>query len=136
MLCYLYPPHFIHPLPPPLKPTPLSAEETKIVGVWLLEKLVDTRNGANPARETEEARMGTRMELTDDGRVLMTLPAKSVSHPYEGIYKLNGNKLTMTVAFPGRSPTPEVDTVTALTGNKLITFSSKGQIGEWTKMAK
>jgi uncharacterized protein (TIGR03066 family) len=98
-----------------------SSNQKKIVGVWEITKSDD----GTP--------LGTTIEFTKDGKVKVTTPVGDQKLNLDGTYKLEGDKLTVTIKPPDEKETTETVTIIKLTDKVLITKDQKGNSDEFKK---
>ena len=67
------------------------------------------------------------VELTADGKVIMSVEFAGKKDKAEGTYKIDGNKLTVTIAGPGGKEEKDEMTVLTLNDSELVTKDSKGK---------
>jgi uncharacterized protein (TIGR03066 family) len=103
-------------------PAPKS-NQTKIVGVWIVIKSDD---GTPPM---------TTIEFTRDGKLKVKTKVGDQTLTMEGTYKLEGDKLTVTLITPDEKDKEVTDTVTItkLTDKELITKDQKGKVDEFKR---
>lgn len=89
----------------------------KIIGTWEMEK--------------PEAGAGTLMDFGKDGKVKVTV--KGRPKPLEGTYKVEGDKLSITMKKPDGKDETQTETITTLTDTKLVTKDDKGKTSEFKK---
>lgn len=102
-------------------PAPASNPKM-IIGVWEITKSDD----GTP--------VGTTIEFTRDGKLKITTKVGDAPLNLEGTYKVDGDKLTVTVKSPdeGKEMSDTV-TITKLTEKVLITKDTKGKSDEFKK---
>jgi uncharacterized protein (TIGR03066 family) len=66
------------------------------------------------------------LEFADKGKWTLTVEIMGKTEKAEGTYKLDGNKLEVTIAFAGQEQ-KEVLTVKKLTDTEFVTTDSKGK---------
>jgi uncharacterized protein (TIGR03066 family) len=102
-------------------PVPKS-NRTKILGVWELTK---SEAGVLPK---------TTLEFTRDGKLKIAIEVDDKPVIVEGTYKVEGDKLTITVKAPDEDKeSTDTATITKLTDKELITKDEKGKIDEFRK---
>lgn len=89
------------------KADPIDAQ--KLIGKW---------------RAKEGAPGG--FDFREGGKVTMTATVADQPVKFEGTYKVDGNKLTVTVEFGGKDQATTL-TVTKLTGTELVIKDEKGK---------
>jgi uncharacterized protein (TIGR03066 family) len=102
-------------------PAPPSSNQTKILGVWEITKSDD----GTPT--------GTTIEFAKDGKVKVTTKAGDLVLNLEGTYKVEGDKLTVTIKPPNEKEQTDTVTITKLTDKVLIIKDEKGKIDEFKK---
>lgn len=98
-----------------------SSNQKKILGVWEITKSDD----GTP--------LMTTIEFTKDGKVKVITPVGDQKVNIDGTYKMEGNKVTITLQTPDGKETTDTLTITKLTTKELITKDSKGQSDEFKK---
>lgn len=73
------------------------------------------------------------IEFTKDGKVTVDMDFGGKKDKIEATYKLDGNKLTMTLKAGDKEKTDEM-TVTKLTGGELALKDEKGKTDEFKKV--
>jgi uncharacterized protein (TIGR03066 family) len=92
--------------------------KTKIVGVWEV-----TKGDAPP---------GATLEFTKDGKLKMMAKLKDQTLSMEGTYKIDGDKMSVTLKLGDKEKT-EALTIKTLTDKVLVTVDSKGQADEFKR---
>jgi uncharacterized protein (TIGR03066 family) len=94
-----------------------------IIGVWEVTKSDD---GTPPK---------TTIEFTRDGKLKVKTKSGDETLTIEGTYKLDGNKLTLTIKAPEEEEGQLTDTLTIikLTDKVLITKDEKGKTDEFKR---
>ena len=87
-----------------------AVDAKKLVGKW----------------EPKEKKESVTIEFTKDGKLILSVDAGGKTQKLEGSYKLDGNKLTVTVKFMDQEMKEEV-TINSLTDDELTTTDSKGK---------
>lgn len=114
--------------PPPAKQAPVTpaaapkADNTnreKIVGTWEIAK-------------SNTGLVGTHMEFTRDGKLIMTAKAGDQTIKVEGTYTVDGDKLSIVQAMPGQT-VRESTKIRELTDKTLVTVDETGQTEEFKK---
>jgi uncharacterized protein (TIGR03066 family) len=95
-----------------------SSNRTKIVGVW---EFVKSDDGTPP---------GSTLEFTKDGKIKVETKVGDEDLKMEGTYKVDGDKLTVTIkeTEAKEKDKSETVTITKLTDNELIVKDEKGQV--------
>jgi uncharacterized protein (TIGR03066 family) len=76
------------------------------------------------------------IEMTKDGKAVMTVEAGGKKETMEGTYKVDGNKLTVTTKLPGGKEDKDEMTITKLTDDELETKDSKGKVDKLKRVKK
>lgn len=114
--------------PPPAKPQaaapqPAPKKDTtnrdKLVGTWEIAK-------------STEGLVGTSMEFTRDGKLIMTAKAGEQTVKVEGSYTVDGDSLTI-VQNVGGQEVRETTKIRQLTDKTLTTVDAKGQSEEFKR---
>ena len=101
---------------------PVPASNPKnIIGIWEITKSDD----GTP--------VGTTIEFTKDGKVKLTTPVGDQKLNIDGTYKVDGDKLTVTIKPSDQKETTDTLTITKLTDKVLITKDQKGKSDEFKK---
>ena len=87
--------------------------KNKIVGVWIFVK-----DAGLPA--------GTPMEFTKDGKLILKLDINGKEIKLEGAYKLDGDKVTVSMKSPDGKEDSETHTIKTLTDSMFVFTDSKG----------
>jgi uncharacterized protein (TIGR03066 family) len=87
-------------------------DKKNLVGVW-----EGAKDGALPP--------GATIEFTKDGKLKMSIEVMGKKNNLVGTYKVDGNKLTVTMKDPGGKEATETDTIKTLTADKLVIHSEK-----------
>jgi uncharacterized protein (TIGR03066 family) len=103
-------------------PAPKS-NQTMILGVW---EVIKSDDGTPPM---------TTIEFTRDGKLKVKTKVGDQTLTMEGTYKLEGDKLTVTLMTPDEKEKEVTDTVTItkLTDKDLITKDQKGKVDQFKK---
>ncbi|SRR5579871_1305381 len=103
-------------------PAPKS-NQTKILGVW---EVIKSDDGTPPK---------TTIEFTRDGKLKVKTKVGDQTLTMDGTYKLEGDKLTVTLMTPDEKEKEVTDTVTItkLTDKELITKDQKGKVDQFKK---
>jgi uncharacterized protein (TIGR03066 family) len=88
-----------------------------IVGVWEITK-------------SKDAPPGAKMEYTKDGKLIVTVPVKGKDQTMKADYKVEGDKITVTIPGPGGKNATESATILTLNDTTLITRDKKGEVEE------
>ena len=99
-----------------------KVDPAKLVGKWELTKSAD-----------ESAPKGAVVEFTKDNKVSITFDANGKEIKLEGTYKVDGDKLTVKISFPGGKDNEDTDTIKTLTDEKLVTVDKEKKENEFTK---
>jgi uncharacterized protein (TIGR03066 family) len=99
-----------------------KVDAAKLVGKWELTKSSD-----------ENAPKGAMVEFTKDNKVTITFNANGKEVKLEGTYKVDGDKLTVKLSFPGGKDNEDTDTVKSLTDEKLVLIDKEKKENEFTK---
>jgi uncharacterized protein (TIGR03066 family) len=94
----------------------------KLVGLWEVTK-------------GEDVPKGTTVEFTKDGKLKLHAKVDDKDLNASGTYKVEGNKLTVTVEFGGKSDT-HTDTISKLSDDQLILENDKGKTTEFKRVTK
>jgi len=85
--------------------------------------------------EPKEKKENVTIEFTKDGKLLLSVDAGGKAQKLEGTYKLDGNKLTVTIKFMDQEMKEEV-TINSLSDTELTTTDSKGKKETLQRVAK
>lgn len=85
---------------------------SKIVGTWIVVK-------------DAELPPGTPVEFTKDGKLILKFTANGKEIKLEAMYKVDGDKLTLTMKNPDGKDEVEVDVINVLTEDKLMLTDPK-----------
>ena len=91
----------------------------KLAGVWEVVK-------------SEDAPPGATIEFTKDGKMKMTVNVKGKEMSQEGMYKVEGDKITSIQTFAGKERR-ETATIQTLNDTTLITRDEKGKVDEFKR---
>jgi uncharacterized protein (TIGR03066 family) len=92
----------------------------KIIGVWELVK------GESP---------GSTVEFTRDGKLKINAKVKDKEVNADGTYKIEGDKLKVTLSFKGKTIT-ETNKIKKLTEKELILVDEEGKVEEFKRLVK
>jgi uncharacterized protein (TIGR03066 family) len=92
-----------------------------IIGVWEVTKSED---GTPPM---------TTLEFTKDGKLKVATKVGDQSLNIDGTYKLEGDKITVTIQSPEEKELTDTLTIIKLTDTELITKDQKGKTDEFKK---
>jgi uncharacterized protein (TIGR03066 family) len=86
--------------------------------------------------EMQDAPPGLKLSavMTKDGKITMTQEAGGKAEKVEGVYKLEGNTLTVTLKLPDGKEHKDVMTVTKLTADEIVTKDAKGKVDTMKKV--
>jgi uncharacterized protein (TIGR03066 family) len=104
-------------------PAKEPSNKEKLVGTWA------------PAKAPEGAPEAT-IEFTKDGKLTVTAKVGEKTITLEGTYKLDGDKLAVTMKGPDGKEKEETVTITKLTDEVLVTKDGKGKEEEFKKKKK
>ena len=99
-----------------------KVDAAKLVGKWELTKAGD-----------ENAPKGAMVDFTKDNKVTITFNANGKEVKLDGTYKVDGDKLTVKLSFPGGKDNEDTDTVKSLTDDKLVLIDKEKKENEFTK---
>jgi uncharacterized protein (TIGR03066 family) len=101
-----------------------KVDPAKIVGKW---KLIRTT--------AENAPKEAMIEFLKDNKLLVVANPGGTSIEIHGVYKMESNKLTVTLFLPdGKKDTPETDTIKSLTDDKMLLVDKDGKETELAKV--
>src|SRR5271169_2281497 len=89
------------------KDTKAANNKDKIVGVWIVVK-------------GEGVPAGTPMEFTKDGKLILKFDVNGKEFKMEGSYKIDGDKVTVSMKTPDGKEDSETDTIKTLTDSMLV----------------
>ncbi len=92
----------------------------KIVGVWIVVK-------------GEGVPAGTPVEFTKDGKIVFKIDINGKEIKLEGAYKVEGDKVTLSMKTPDGKEESETDTIKELTDSKLVFTDPKGKETEFKR---
>lgn len=93
-------------------------DSAKLVGTWEVTKGMPK---------------GAIIEMTKDGKMTFTADLGGKELKLEGSYKLDGEKLALTIKTPDGMEIAESLTIKELTDDKLVTLDKDGKEDELTK---
>jgi uncharacterized protein (TIGR03066 family) len=93
----------------------------KIIGRWEVVK----SEGPTPP--------GSTFEFTKDGKMKMTVMIKGKEETVQVSYKVEEDKITVTMKGPDGKENSETATIKTLTDTKLVTEDAKGKVEEFKK---
>ena len=96
-------------------------DAAKLVGKWEVTKAAE---GGAPK--------GTIVELTKDGKLIVTAEIAGEKKEFKGTYKVDGDKLKTEIDIEGTTQKDE-DTIKTLTDDKLVIVDKDGKENEMTK---
>jgi uncharacterized protein (TIGR03066 family) len=102
-------------------------EKDKLIGVWTYVK-TDAKDAPPEG--------SVKVEFTKDGKLTVTSTVKDKDVKLSGAYKLDGDKLTITLKGPKDKEKTETSTITELTDKKLVIADKKGDKTETTELKK
>jgi uncharacterized protein (TIGR03066 family) len=94
--------------------------KSKIVGVWIVVK-------------GEGVPAGTPMEFTKDGKLVLKFEINGKEIKMEGTYKVDGDKVTVSMKTPDGKEDVETDTIKELTDSKFVVTDPKGKEVEFKR---
>ncbi|MCE9530391.1 MAG: lipocalin family protein, partial [Planctomycetes bacterium] len=99
-----------------------AADENKdkIVGTWSVTK-------------GEEVPPGTTIEFTKEGKLVFKLTLNGKEVKLEGTYKIEKDKLTVSMKTPDGKDDTETDTIKTLTADAMVLVDPKGKEVEFKK---
>jgi uncharacterized protein (TIGR03066 family) len=98
-------------------------DPAKLVGKWELTK-----------SESENAPKGALIEFTKDNKLMITIDANGKKFELSGTYKVDGDKLTVTIKSPdGGKDESDTDTIKSLSDEKLVLIDKEKKETELTK---
>ena len=101
-----------------------KVDPAKVVGKW---KLIRTTAENAPKEAT--------IEFLKDNKFLVVANPGGTLIEIRGTYKVESNKLTVTIIFPdGKKDTPETDTIKSLTDEKMLLVDKDGKETELAKV--
>jgi uncharacterized protein (TIGR03066 family) len=97
-------------------------DPAKLVGKWEWTKSDDPG-----------APKGAIVEFTKDNKMSITFKVDAKEEKIEGTYKVDGDKLTVKMSFPGGKDNEDTDTIQSLTDDKLVLVDKDKKTNELTK---
>jgi uncharacterized protein (TIGR03066 family) len=98
-------------------------DPAKLVGKWELTK-----------SDSENAPKGAIVEFAKDNKLTITIDAGGKEFKVSGTYKVDGDKLTVTIKPPdGGKEDSETDTIKSLTDDKVVLIDKDKKETELTK---
>lgn len=92
----------------------------KLVGMWKITK-------------AEGPGVGATVELKKDGKLQMKIDVNGMAVTIDGSYKLDGDKLILTMKGPDGKEQTETEKIKSLTDDTLVTVDEKGKETELKK---
>ena len=98
----------------------------KLVGSWELQKTATVKE--------KDIYLKTTMVMTRDGKFTNTEKVGGKSQVVEGVYKLEGRTITLTVKLGDGNDEQELATLNKLTDDELVIGEPKGGTATWKKI--
>jgi uncharacterized protein (TIGR03066 family) len=84
-------------------------DPAKLVGKWELTKSTD-----------KDAPIGAIVEFTKDNKITFTATIEGKPVEFKGTYKVDGDKLTVKLVFPGGKDDEDTDTIKSLSDDMIV----------------
>lgn len=99
-----------------------KVDAAKLVGKWELTKSTDAG-----------APKGAIVEFTKDMKLKISIEFNGKNLDLDGTYKVDGDKLTVTIKSPDGKEDSDTDTIKSLTDEKVVLLDKEGKETELTK---
>jgi len=91
-----------------------DVDKAKAIGTWTVAK-------------GEDIPPGTSVEFTKDGKLIFKVALNGKEIKLEGTYKIEGDKITVSMKTPDGKDDTETDTIKTLNDNEMVLVDPKGK---------